>query len=303
MKYLPLFAFVFLMSCLAEQEKKNTVEKKAQTISVKEEIQAPTVSTSTENIYPWLENYDINSALINRFALPEGYKRIEYPKNSMADWLRHLPLKPKGTKVLLHNGSPKYGNVHEAVVDIDTGKRDLQQCADAVMRLKAEYHYSRKEYDKIHFNFTSGDNVKFDDWRQGRKPIIKGNRVAFSAKNNAANNSYSNFKKYMIQIFTYAGTASLSKELKRISLSDIQPGDVFIQGGFPGHAITVMDVAENAEGKRIFMLSQSYMPAQDIHILKNPMNGRMSPWYDADFGASLSTPEWTFEKSDLMRFR
>ena len=188
-------------------------------------------------------------------------------------------------------------------MDIDIGKRDLQQCADAVMRLKAEYHFSKKEYNKIHFNYTSGDRVSFDDWRKGRKPQVKGNKVTFTRKQDNVNNSYSNFKKYMTQIFNYAGTASLSKELKSIAINDLKIGDVFIQGGFPGHAVLVIDLAENNRGERIFLLAQSYMPAQDIQILQNPMNDSISPWYANQFTGTLITPEWRFEKGDLKRFK
>jgi hypothetical protein len=50
------------------------------------------------------------------------------------------------------------------------------------------------------------------------------------------------------------------------------------------------------------MLAQSYMPAQDVHILKNPAKWRSTPWYELDFGEELRTPEWTFHKEDLKRF-
>lgn len=49
------------------------------------------------------------------------------------------------------------------------------------------------------------------------------------------------------------------------------------------------------------MLAQSYMPAQDIHILKNPSRGEI-PWYDVDFGSKLVTPEWVFDRGALRRF-
>jgi len=61
-------------------------------------------------------------------------------------------------------------------------------------------------------------------------------------------------------------------------------------------------MAENAEGKKIFMIAQSYMPAQDIHILKNFNDSNSSPWYSVDFGDSLITPQWDFYATDLKRF-
>jgi hypothetical protein len=105
-------------------------------------------------------------------------------------------------------------------------------------------------------------------------------------------------------IFNYAGTSSLSKEMKKVSnLNDIKPGDVFIKGGFPGHAVLVTDVCENkTSGEKLFIIAQSYMPAQDIHILKNPVNKSLSPWYSINFGKELITPEWVFSRDQLMRF-
>ena len=51
------------------------------------------------------------------------------------------------------------------------------------------------------------------------------------------------------------------------------------------------------------MLAQSYMPAQDIHILKNLDNTKISPWYKAANLEVLNSPEWQFNKTDLKRFR
>lgn len=81
----------------------------------------------------------------------------------------------------------------------------------------------------------------------------------------------------------------------------MEPGDVFIQGGFPGPAVLVVDVAEDAKGRRVFLLSQSYMPAQEIHVLKNP-NDPSNPWYSAEDSGDLETPEWVFKRKSLKRF-
>lgn len=110
----------------------------------------------------------------------------------------------------------------------------------------------------------------------------------------------------MNRVFMYAGTASLSKELLTVPYTSLQPGDVFIKGGSPGHAVIVLDVAvDPATKKKVFLLAQSYMPAQQIHILVNPISKKLSPWYELEEvdSGKLYTPEWTFEKKELKRFK
>jgi hypothetical protein len=53
----------------------------------------------------------------------------------------------------------------------------------------------------------------------------------------------------------------------------------------------------------MFLLAQSYMPAQEMHILKNPINKDISPWYDLlEIGEVINTPEWVFDRAELMRW-
>lgn len=259
---------------------------------------------STTNKYSWQSTYDIKNAIVNRIPVPKGFSRVKVRENSFGDWLRHLPLKSGNPDVRLYNGKLKgYQSGHAAVLDVDVGNTDIQQCADAVMRMRAEYLYSIKEYENLHFNFTSGDNIGFKKWSEGYRTVIKGNSVKWT-KSTAKDDSYKTFKSYINTIFNYAGTSSLSKELKKVDrIKDVQIGDVFIFGGFPGHAVLVVDVCENSEtGEKLFMIQQSYMPAQEIHILKNFNNATISPWYTTIFEGDLETPEWTFSKEQLMRF-
>jgi hypothetical protein len=243
--------------------------------------------------------------LIERIIPPVGFERTKEELGSFSTYLRNLKLKPNNSKVLLYNGKEKYNqNAHIAVIDMEIGKSDLQQCADAVIRLRSEYLFSIKEYEKIHYNFTSGDRFDLLSWFDGYRQKIIGNKVSFIKTANKTNN-YASFRKYLDVIFSYAGTLSLSKELIPVKiLSEIKIGDVFIKGGSPGHAVTVIDIAINLKtNKKVFLLAQSYMPAQDIQILKNPIYQDLNPWYSTDFEGSLVTPEWTFEKSDLKRFK
>ena len=290
---IPAIVFLFLFSNIFSKQPKQLPSSNEAFIK----------DTSTHNKYAWLSKYYAAQNIINRINLPSGYKRIKYEKKSFADWLQHLPLKAGNPQVLLYNGNLK-GNqeAHYAVIDIDTGTEDLQQCADAVMRLRAEYFYSLKEFEKIHFKFTSGDHAEYARWIEGYRPSIKGNQVSWK-KTASKDHSYKNFKAFMKQVFNYAGTSSLSKEMAAKDIPQIETGDVFIKGGFPGHAVIVVDMAINEKtGEKIFLLAQSYMPAQDIQLLKNPIEDRLNPWYSIGFGENLKTPEWTFQKNELKKF-
>jgi hypothetical protein len=256
------------------------------------------------NKYLFISSYNVKQSIAERIPVPEGFQRVYVKPGSFADWLRHLPLKPGKPDVHLYNGKLKGNqNVHYAVVDIDVGNTDIQQCADAVMRMRAEYLYSVKNYEDLHFNFTNGTNVGFKKWWEGYRTVINGNKVSWSKKASPSSD-YKTFQSYCSTIFNYAGTSSLSKELKPVNnIMDLQIGDVFIVGGFPGHAVLVVDMCENkSTGEKLFMIQQSYMPAQEIHILKNFNNSKLSPWYSLKFAGDLATPEWTFKKDQLMRF-
>lgn len=259
---------------------------------------------ASSDTYPWLDRYDAKETIAARIVVPEGFERGSLPPGCFGEWLRHLPLKPGRPPVMLHDGRRK-GNqdAHVAVIDIDVGDRNLQQCADAVIRLRAEYLYSRARYEDIHFNFTSGDEASYVRWMEGYRPVVYGDDVSWT-RSAGRDSSHRAFRDYLSSVFTYAGSYSLSLELRPVEdVKDISVGDVFILGSFPGHAVIVVDVAINrALGEKVFLLAQSYMPAQEIHLLKNPEDEALSPWYRTDFGNILRTPEWIFRPSHLKRW-
>lgn len=239
--------------------------------------------------------------IASRLAPPPGYSRVAVAPGSFAAWLRYLPLKPEGAPVLHFDGKPKPNqNLHAAVIDIDVGRRDLQQCADAVIRLRAEYLYAGGPAERatIAFNFTSGDRVSFARWARGWRPVVSANRVSWQ-RSGAQGDGRAQFAAYLERIFTYAGSKSLERELVPVGARPVMGGDVFVQGGFPGHAVIVVDAAEDPNGRRVMLLAQSYMPAQSIHVLKNPAGG---VWYDAAAG-DPQTPEWKFQAGQARRFR
>ena len=284
--YILILLSVFATSCNAPKDK--------QVMSVITEDAVAVQPQQTKPINP------SGATILERFNPPEGFVRTLEDTASFAHYLRQLPLKPHGSEVLYYDGRIKPNrNIYAAVVDLPIGGRDLHQCADAVMRLQAEYLWKKKQWDKIHFNFTNGFRADYSRWRKGERIRVKGNQVSWTT-GATPSDSYASFWKYLEMVFSYAGTLSLEKELDPVSVKDLQIGDVFIQGGSPGHAVLVVDLAKDPNtGKRVFLLAQSYMPAQEIQVLQNPSGD--GPWYEAGFGEVLRTPEWVFEKGDLRR--
>jgi hypothetical protein len=216
-------------------------------------------------------------AVIGDIPPPAGYLRTPAEKKSFPNWLRGIELKKEKT-VYLYNGLPKTNQSAQfAVLNISVGHKDLQQCADAVMRLRAEYLYAQKKYATIDFR----DN----------------NNTSYVLGKITDRNHFDN---YLDKVFSQCGTLSLEKQLEPVrDIDQLKPGDVLIQGGSPGHAMIVADMAADKSGKKIYLLAQSYMPAQDIHIVINPSNNGLSPWYELNAKA-VYTPEWSFPK---MRFK
>jgi hypothetical protein len=216
---------------------------------------------------------------VGDIPLPAGHVRKIIIPNTFTDFLKKIKLKKNKTVFLFNRELKKNQTAQFAVLDIPIGDKDLQQCADAVIRLRASFLFNQKRYNEILFIDNNGKSFPF------RPPYTIGN-----------------FDKYLFQVFGNCGSASLAKQLQSKKLNDIKPGDVFIRGGFPGHAVIVMDVASNKNGETIFLLAQSYMPAQDIHFLKNPINQNLSPWYSISSSDKIITPEYIFYQNELKKW-
>lgn len=238
-----------------------------------------------------------------RFAPPAGFVRVPVAAGSFGAYVRALPLKPAGSPVLLFNGDRKgRQDVHAAVVDLSVGTSDLQQCADAVMRLRAEHLFAQQRIDDIHFNFTNGFRTEFRRWVNGQRIEVEGAHGTRWVGGGKPDSSHAALLAYLNKVFTYAGSLSLSRELKAASTGTLEPGDVFIRGGSPGHAMIVVDVAQHPDGRTAFLLAQSYMPAQEIHVVRNANVPELGAWFILNEGPELRTPEWAFGWNERKRW-
>jgi poly-gamma-glutamate capsule biosynthesis protein CapA/YwtB (metallophosphatase superfamily) len=261
------------------------------------------IDTESDNVLPFPEYiHPEGSSLDTRILVPDGYTRVDSDTNEITGFIRTLPLKDDGSPVLKYDGLPiGIQDNHVAVFDINIGTRDLQQCADSAMRIYAEYYWSVGEYDKIAFHLTNGFYMNYSKWREGYRIKVDGNNVSW-IKSASYDDSYETFIKYMEMVFAYAGTLSLAAESRLISLDDLLPGDILLEGGSPGHCVMVVDMAYNESGSRCFLLAQGYMPAQDFHVLTNPLHPE-DPWYyEEEMAYPIKTPSWTFDEGSLRRW-
>src|SRR5215813_12225800 len=111
---------------------------------------------------------------IGEIPVPAGYKRIAAETNPMGEWLRKIDLKDD-PRIYLFNGRLRSNQSTQfAVLDVPVGDKDLQQCADAIMRLRAEYFFSRDNLDSIDFKATDGTDLSFARWMKGERYRLKG---------------------------------------------------------------------------------------------------------------------------------
>ena len=252
---------------------------------------------------------EINSSgltLLERVKAPEGYDWITEESGSFGEFLQNTKLKKNGSQILDFSQNPiNNQSEHVAIMDYDIGEKDLQQCADAVIRLRAEYLYQQKRFDDISFHFTNGDAFSWNDYKIGIRPkLISSTQISF-IKDANEDDSYKSFRNYLDVVFTYAGTISLNNETVSVNNNkQIQTGNIIVTSGSPGHALIIVGRAISKKGDVVYLLAQGYTPAQSIHIITNPYNGKINPWYKLEIDNSPTiTARYTFIKTNIRSFK
>ena len=297
---------LILSLALANGCKEETTQQEKQAVEQTESTEQENLEESSEPIQQTQEEQQsyINTEgknLKDRITVPKGFTRIPYKKDSFGAFVRKYPLCEEGQPVLLYDGKEKGNqNAHVVVFDMDVTNGDLQQCADSVLRMYAEYFYKQNQYQKMKFHFVNGFSCDFDKWSQGMRVNVNGNDTSWY-QGASSDASKETLESYLRTVFSYASTLSLEQESKSIKIEEIKVGDIFIHGGSPGHVVMVVDVCENEKGEKAFLLAQGYMPAQQFHILKNPKHEE-NPWYyETEVDYPLRTPEYTFDEGSLKR--
>jgi hypothetical protein len=222
---------------------------------------------------------------------------VSFNKDSWEYFLQHLPI-TEGI-ILDYKGNPIANQSKQAgIVAFDVGKRDLQQCADALMRLRAEYLFAQERYSAIGFHFTDGQFYSFEDYCNGKRPKARGNSVEFR-RSTPVLISHKALRDYLDIVYTWAGTISLYNHLK--PAKDFAVGVIIITPGSPGHCCIIVDEKVSRTGERLFKLVEGYTPAQTMYVVSNPFNTSISPWYALKKG-TITTSSYQFDDYALRKF-
>jgi hypothetical protein len=242
------------------------------------------------------------SRLESRFDPPDGFARVSVDPGSYQAYLRELDLRTDRTTVLSYDGS-ELDSPSAAVAVLDVGNRDLQQCADSIMRLHAEWLWSVERADDVAYHFVSGDLSAWKDWRAGQRFRIRGNTVT-ATHGAEPDDSYQNFRRYLTHVFAFAATRSMPLDSIEIDIGDARAGDFLLRPGSPGHTVLLLDVAVHPDGRRAALIGQGFMPAQEFHVVTSEV-ALDGVWFVLPTTAdgTIDTPSWeAFDATDLRRF-
>lgn len=232
----------------------------------------------------WMLSAARGAVLREAFPTPVGAQRAE--ASAFGRWLRELEVEAPETPVLTFDGR-RVG--HRArVVALPMVAGDLQQCADSVLRARAEW--LREQGLPVVFHATSGDPIAWERWRNGERPYESGGRLAWRQTDRTGT-----WDGYLAAVFTWAGTRSLSAYDTVPASGAPQPGDVLVDPGSPGHAVLVLDVARR-DDRTWVLVGEGYMPAQSFHVELGPVGG----WWPWEDGVAL--PHWPLDASTLRRW-
>jgi hypothetical protein len=219
---------------------------------------------------------------------------LQLQLNSWQYFLQHLP-EEKGPIRDYTGKAITNQSKHYSIIKYDVGNRDLQQCADALMRIRAEYLFEQQRYNEIGFHFVNGSFYRYKDYLHGKRPKLNGNKTEF-INVAATENNHQSLRNYLDIVYNYASTISLTAELKPAAGFGI--GTVIITPGSPGHCTLIVDEKTNERGEKLYKLVEGYMPAQTIYVLKAPDG---TPWHRLS-GNYIETASFSFTSFELKKF-
>ena len=230
-----------------------------------------------------------------RFNPPAGYKRVQVSNDSFGKYLRDFKLREYTTKPLAYDTAAKtLANNDSApavsVLDMDLiNKSNLQEAANSVIRLYAEFLYKQGRFDDIAFNLltTPAFRLDFRTWSEGGRLIEEGNSITWCKEHGEhckhrdvdTGTEYGVFKYYMQNVMLHSNISSLPSNMKSVSMNEVTVGDIIVYADSKIPDI-IVDMAENADGSKLLLIARGGNPASEIFIVRNESNSDLNPWHD-----------------------
>ncbi len=239
-----------------------------------------------------------------RFPTPPGYQRVAVAPGSFGEWLRGLPLAAEGTPVRNNGGDIVFSGNDDyvaAVVAIDVGAGDLQQSADAVIRLHGEWLWASEQPNALSYKSATKLDMPFSRWAKGQRLLAAGPNMGWVVKGKPREQTYTDFRQYIDAVMLWSNNVSLGMRSTKVEdPAQLTPGDFFLQTRGKGHAVIVLDAAQKPTGERVALLGIALQsPAQSIHVMRL---GRETAWFSLRPPNPVLTPRSDqFAWADLMR--
>ena len=224
--------------------------------------------------FPWIKNSKVGRALAqstlsNRFVVPEGFNRIILQPESIGNWLRMLPLAAPGTVVADASGKPTVvttAGFAAAVVVIDMHAEDS---ADALLRLHAEWRFSKGKTDKISYISNSGRAMPFGRWLAGERIVLKKQNWDWAPiATPSSGTEYADLRNFLDAAYQWVDPRALAIQGKVLDSTDVEPGDYLVHAGKDPTLVIVLDVAKNAQGEPAMLLGHVAAPRQSMYVMR-----------------------------------
>lgn len=216
-----------------------------------------------------------------RYKEPEDFKRVSVAPGSFEEFLQNLPLKPIDTLPKLYNGEIKQDSLmgFSSVVDMDIDSIDIQHSHESIIRLRAEYLYKTKQFDKISFIVKGNIPLDFNRWLQGYRIEASGNNLKLKKINQEIKMNQENFRAYLRDVFYYTDAESFRKNLRLIKDDDNNNefgiGTIIMSNHAPYYTVIVVDMIEMTETHPYgyseepgVLVATGNSPAQEIAIVR-----------------------------------
>ena len=186
-----------------------------------------------------------------RFAVPEDFERVAVAPGSFEEFLQNLPLKHFNSPIGQHERHITKDSLYWAMSVADMDSIDSQNSHASILRLRAEYLYKTKQFDKISFIIKNNISFDFKRWLQGYRVEAKGKSINLKKSENEKDMNHENFRAYLRDVFQYTDAKSFRKNLRLIKDDDDDNefgiGTIIMSSRAPYDAVIVVDMIEMTE--------------------------------------------------------